>query len=76
MTLTLVFSLVVIAGLIRDPVFACVLPNAAVIASMATAGVTAVDHVLDREVGRWPRSFPHDVDAVWRDNKNTGHSFS
>lgn len=64
-TLTLVFSLVVVAGLVWDPVFVSVLPNSAVIPSMATAGITAVDHVLDREVGRWPRSFSLNVDAVW-----------
>lgn len=45
-TLTLVFSLVVIARLIRDPVFIRVLPDATVISSVAGAGVGTVDDVL------------------------------
>lgn len=63
-TLTLVFSLVVIAGLIWDPMSVSVLPNSTVITSMATARITTVDHMLDREIGRRPRSFPLNVDAV------------
>lgn len=47
MTLTLVLCLVVIAGLIRDPVTVRILPNAAVISSMATTCLTTVDHMLD-----------------------------
>jgi len=63
-TLTLVFGLIVIAGLIWDAVFAGILPDAGVIPSVAGAGVSAVDHVLDREIGRRPRSFPLNVDAI------------
>lgn len=70
-TLTLVYSLVVVAGLIWDPVFVSVLPNSGVISSVATAGITTVDHVLDRQIGRRPRRFALDVDAVWWESKHT-----
>ena len=68
-TLTLVLCLVVVAGLIGDPMFVSVLPNAAVIPSMARASVTAVDHILDGEIGGRPRSFPLNVDAICSDRK-------
>ncbi len=74
-TLTLVFSLVVIAGLIWDPVFISILPNTAVIPSMARASVPTVDHMLHRQIGRWPRPFPLNVDAIWweRQRKQSFH---
>lgn len=45
-TLTLVFSLVVIARLIGDPVLIRILPDATVISPVAGAGASAVDDVL------------------------------
>lgn len=67
-SLTLVFSLVVIAGLIWDAVFVGVLPNSAVIASMASACIATVNHMLDREIGGRPGSIPLNVDAIWRES--------
>ena len=69
-TLTLVFSLVVIAGLIWDAVFVSVLPNSGVIASMARACIATVNHMLDREIGRRPSSIPLNVNAIWRESKH------
>lgn len=68
--LTLVFSLVVVAGLVWDSMFVCILPNTAVIPSFATTSVSTVDHMLDREVGRRPYCFPLYVDTIWRENKH------
>lgn len=62
--LTLIFSLVVIAGLIWDPVLVCILPNSRVIPSIATSSIATVYHMLDREIGRWPRSFPLNVNTI------------
>lgn len=45
-TLTLVFSLVVIARLIRDPVLIRILPDSTMISSVAGTGVSTVDYVL------------------------------
>lgn len=45
--LTLVFSLVVIARLIGDPVFISIFPDSTVISSVASAGVSTVDHMLN-----------------------------
>ena len=62
--LTLVFSLIVVAGLIRDAMRVGIFPNPRVVTSMTGAGITTVHHILDREIGRGPGSLPLDVDAI------------
>lgn len=67
--LTLADGLVVVAGLVRDAMFVSVLPHPAVVSPVTGAGLRAVDHVLDRNVSRWPRSFPLYVDAIYEAEK-------
>ena len=42
-----------------------VLPHPSVVSPVTGAGLRTVDHVLDRNVSRWPRSFPLYVDAIY-----------
>lgn len=67
--LTLADGLVVVAGLVRDAMFVSVLPHPAVVSPLTGARLRAVDHVLDRNVSRWPRSFPLYVDAIYEAEK-------
>lgn len=73
-TLTLVFSLVVIARLIGDPVLIRILPDATVISPVAGAGASAVDDVLHWEISWRPRPFTLNVDAIWRGEIKKGVS--
>lgn len=61
---TLILSLVVVAGLIWNAVVMGICPNAGVVSAFAGSRVGAVNHVLDREVGGRPRTFPLYVDAI------------
>lgn len=63
--LTLIDCLVVVACLIRDAMFVCVLPHPSMVPSMTGTGISTVDHVLDRQISRWPHSFPLDVDTIY-----------
>ena len=49
--------------------FVSVLPHSSVVSSMTGAGLSTVDHVLDRNVSRWPCSFPLYVDAIYEAGK-------
>lgn len=71
--LTLVNCLVVVAGLVRDAMFVCVLPHPSMVSSMTGAGVSAVDHVLDGNVSRWPRTSPLYVDTVCTRQRKISH---
>lgn len=74
--LTLVNCLVVVAGLIRDAMSVGILPHPSMLPSMTGARVCTVEHVLDRNVSRWPRSFPFDIDTVYiRQKLPTNGSF-
>lgn len=61
---TLVFGLVVVAGLIGDAMLMGIGPHWKVIAAFTGASVATVDDVLHRKQGGGPRAFPLDVDAV------------
>jgi len=60
----LVNGLVVVASLIRNARVVSVLKDTIGPATMASASTGAVEHVLDREVGTWPRAFLLNVDAI------------
>ena len=62
--LALVFSLIVVAGLIRDAMLAGIFPHPRMVTSMTGASITTVHHILHREIGRGPGSLPLDVDAI------------
>lgn len=64
LSLTLVYGLVVVTGLVRDAMLVGVLPDTAVVAAVAGAGLAAVDHVLHGQVRRGPRPLPLNVDAI------------
>ena len=64
MVRTLIFGLVIVAGLIRDPVSVGIGPHAHVIPTLTTPGLPTVDDVLHGEVGGGPGTFPFDVDSV------------
>lgn len=61
---TLVFGLVVVAGLIGDAMLMGIGPHWKVIAAFTGASVATVDDILHRKQGGGPRAFPLDVDAV------------
>lgn len=67
---TLILSLVVVAGLVWNAMVVGVLPHARVVSTLAGSGIGAVDHVLNREVGRRPRTFSLYVDSICRDKKS------
>jgi hypothetical protein len=52
------------AHLVRDAILGGIVVDQAVPASMAGAGLAAVNHVLYAEVGAGPRAAAHNVDAV------------
>lgn len=62
--LTLILGLIVVAGFIRNAISVCIFPHARMISTFAGTCVPTVNHVLDREVGRWPCRFPLDVDTI------------
>lgn len=66
---TLILSLVVVAGLIGNAMVVGVLPNTRVVSTFAGSCVSAVNHVLNREVGRRPRTFSLYVDSICKDKK-------
>ena len=70
-TPTLVEGLVVVAGFVWDAMLVGVLPHGEVVPSVAGPGVGAVQHMLDRQVGRRPGSPPLNVDAVLGTGKQT-----
>lgn len=66
---TLILSLVVVAGLIGNAMVVGILPNTRVVSTFAGSCVSAVNHVLNREVGRRPRTFSLYVDSICKDKK-------
>lgn len=71
--LTLVNCLVVVAGLVRDAMFVGILPHTSMVPSMTGAGLSTVDHMLDRKISRWPHSFPFDVDTIYTRQRKVPH---
>lgn len=65
LSLTLVNCLVVVAGLIRDSMFVGILPHSSMVSSVTGARSSTVNHMLDRDVSRWPPSSTLDVDTVY-----------
>lgn len=63
--LTLVNCLVVVTGLIRNAMFVGILPHPSMVPSVTGARLSAVNHVLDGKISRWPHSFPLDVDTIY-----------
>ncbi len=62
--LTLIFGLIVVAGFIRNAFTVCIFPHTRMISTVTGSCVTTVNHVLDREIDRWPCCFPLDVDTI------------
>lgn len=60
----LILGLVVVAGLIGNAVVVGVHPDPGVVPALTGPGVSTVDDILDRQVGRRPGTFPLDVDSV------------
>lgn len=52
-----------------------VLPDAAVLSSVAGAGAGAVDHVLDGQISGRPGGFALDVDAIWWEERGKDGCF-
>lgn len=65
----MILGLVVVAGLVGDAVVVGVHPDPGVVPALAGAGVSTVNDVLHRQVGRRPSTFPLDVDSVCKDKK-------
>ena len=61
---TLIFSLVVVARLVRNAVSVGVLIDGGVDASLARPSIATVDHMLDRQVRRRPCPAALDVDTI------------
>lgn len=66
---TLIFSLVIVAGLIWDAMIMGILPHSSVVSSMASPSVGTVENMLDREVSRGPGSFLLYVNTIWEGKK-------
>lgn len=65
----MILGLVVVAGLVGNAVVVGVHPDPGVVPALAGPGVSTVDDILDRQVGRRPGTFPLDVDSVCKDKK-------
>lgn len=65
----MILGLVVVAGLVGDAVVVRVHPDPGVVPALAGPGVSTVDDILHRQVGRGPSTFPLDVDSVWKGKK-------
>lgn len=65
LVLTLVDSLVVVAGLVRDAMFVCIIPYPSMVSSMTGTRVSTVNHMLDGDVSRWPSASSLYVDTVY-----------
>lgn len=66
---TLILGLVVVAGLVGDAVVVRVPPDPGVVPALAGPGISTVDDILHRQVGRRPSTFPLDVDSVCKGKK-------
>lgn len=53
--------------------FVGIVPHPSMVPSLTGARLSAVDHVLDRQISRWPHSFPLDVDAILTRQRKGSH---